>query len=194
MIKRAFFATLVGLALLLAAVWGPASVRRAHARENMATHAIESRELFVSPAELASLMQNRQVALALFDLRDEAAFNWFHILDARRITAKDLSRVRALPDRTVKILIADDERVATNAYRALTVGTKQVYVLGGGVGPWLDLFGVGHGGSPALLAGAMGERHPASNPDVLHASLPKFDPRVKLGGSGGKKASGGCGG
>jgi rhodanese-related sulfurtransferase len=194
-IQKAFFAALVLSAVGLAVVWGPASVRRARALENTVALAVASRDVHVSPAELATLMHNRQVALAIFDLRDEAAYNWFHILDARRVTTKDLARVRALPDRTVKMLIAQDERTATEAYRALAVaGTKQVYVLAGGIGAWLELFGRGHEGRAAVLAGAWGERHPASDPDVEHTPLPKFDPRIKLMGSGAKKASGGCGG
>jgi rhodanese-related sulfurtransferase len=188
---KAFFAALVVLALGLLAVWGPTSVRRAHALENTVARAIESREIQVSPAELATLMHDRQVALALFDLRSEAAYNWFRILDSRRISARDLARVRALPDKTVKMLIADDERAATEAYRRLAVGgAKQVYVLAGGVGAWLELFG----SDKAVLAGAFGERHPASYPDLEKVTMPKFEPKVKLGASGARKSSGGCGG
>jgi rhodanese-related sulfurtransferase len=189
--KKVFFAALVVLAIGLAAVWGPARVLRAQALENTVAQSIARGDHRVSPAELATLMQSRQVALALFDLRDEARYNWFHIIDAKRITVKDLPRVGALPDRTVKMLVADDAHVADEAYRTLALaGTKQVYVLAGGVGSWLELFGKDR----AVLAGAFGERHPASYPDIEHMALPKFEPKVKLGAAGGKKASGGCGG
>jgi rhodanese-related sulfurtransferase len=190
--RGAFLGSLVALAVLLGVVWAPAAVLRKQAAENKVTRAIDTREIYVSPAELATLMHDRQVSLALFDLRDESAYNVFHLLDARRAT--DFARVRALPDKTVKILIGDDERVATDAYRTLALaGKKQVYVLAGGVRAWLDLFGRPREGAPTVLAGALGERHPASYPDIEHWTLPKFEPKVKLG-AGAKKASAGCGG
>lgn len=181
------------LALGLAAVWEPTAGRRAQARENQAERAINSGEVQVSPAELATLMHNRQVALALFDLRDEAAFNQFHLADAKRLS--DLDQVRALPDKTVKVLMAGDEATAVRAYRHLVrAGAGQVYVLAGGVPAWLALFSTTADGSPALLAGAMGGRHAASYPDIEHTTLPKFEPKVKLNAAGAKKGPGGCGG
>jgi hypothetical protein len=185
-------AAAAGLAFGLALSWGPLSSRRAQALENQAERAIARGDAQVSPAELATLMRNRQVALAIFDLRDEPAFNRFHLADAKR--GIGLSAIRSLPDRTVKMLVAEDEEVTLRAYRELVgMGTKQIYVLAGGIPAWLALFATpsAHG---ALLAGAMGGRHPASFPDIEHASLPKFEVKVKLGAAGAKKGPGGCGG
>lgn len=185
-------AAAVALAFGLALAWAPTAGRRAHALENQAERAIAHRDIQVSPAELATLMHNRQVALALFDLRDESAFNQFHLADAKR--ADSLESVRALPDKTVKFLMAADEETAVRAFRQLTrTGAKQVYVLAGGIPAWLELF-ANSSGRPALLAGAFGGRHPASYPDVEHMALPKFEAKVKLGTSGAKKGPGGCGG
>ncbi len=192
-VKLVAAASAATLALGLAAVWAPAAGRRAQARENQAERAIGHGDVQVSPAELAMLMHNRQVALALFDLRDEAAFNRFHLADAKPLP--DLDQVRALPDKTIKMLIADDDTKALQVYRELVrAGTKQVYVLGGGVPAWLDLFATGSDHSPALLAGAMGGRHPASYPDLEHRTLPKFEAKVKLNAAGARKGPGGCGG
>jgi rhodanese-related sulfurtransferase len=84
-------------------------------------------------------MHNRQVALALFDLRDEFAFNQFHLADAKR--EDSLESVRALPDKTVKFLMAADEEAALRAFRQLArTGAKQVYVLAGGIPAWRELF------------------------------------------------------
>lgn len=180
------------LAFALVLLWGPTSGRRAHALENQAERAIAKGEVSVSPAELATLMHNRQVALAIFDLRGEPVFNQFHLADAKRGTS--LAVIRALPDKTVKMLVAENDAAALGAYRELArMGGKQVYVLAGGIPAWLALFAPAssHG---ALLAGALGGRHPASFPDIEAAQLPKFEPKVKLGAAGGKKASGGCGG
>jgi hypothetical protein len=68
-------AVAAALAFGLALTWAPTAGRRAHALGNQAERAIAHRDIQVSPAELATLMHNRQVALALFDLRYESAFN-----------------------------------------------------------------------------------------------------------------------
>jgi rhodanese-related sulfurtransferase len=184
--------TAVALGLGLVILWGPTAGRRAHALENQAERAIAHGDIQVSPAELATLMRNRQVALAIFDLRDEPAFNQFHLADAKRGTG--WAAIRALPDRTVKMLVAQNEEVALGAYRELArMGTKQIYVLAGGVPTWLALFAP-PASNGSLLAGAMGGRHPASFPDIEHAHLPNFEPKVKLGAFGAKKGPGGCGG
>ena len=186
-------AAAAALAFGLALTWAPTAGRRAHTLENQAERAIAHRDIQVSPAELATLMHNRQVALALFDLRDEFAFNQFHLADAKRVDS--LASIRALPDKTVKFLMAADEETAVRAFRQLArVGAKQVYILAGGIPAWLELFANTSSGTPTLLAGAFGGRHPASYPDVEHMALPKFETKVKLGASGAKKASGGCGG
>jgi rhodanese-related sulfurtransferase len=181
------------LALGLLGSWVPLAARRTQASENQVERAIAAGEVQVSPAELATLMHNRQMALAIFDLRDEAAFNRFHLADAHRLVDKDLADVRALPDKTVKMLVADNDEAALAVLRALRrLGTRQVYVLAGGVTAWLALFAPSSA-SGAVLAGAMGDRHPASLPDIEHVALPTFVPKVKLG-SGGVKKSAGCGG
>ncbi len=178
-----------GLALGLIALWGPIAGRRAQALENKAERAIAAGEVQVSAAEVATLMRNRQLAVAIFDLRDEAAFNQFHLADAKR----GVHAIGGLPDKTVKLLVGADDDTALAAYRTLArAGVKQVYVLAGGIPAWLALFAPPeHTG--ALLAGAMGGRHPSSFPDLDHVTLPKFEPKVKVG-SAAKKASGGCGG
>jgi len=179
------------LALGLLGAWGPLAGRRTQASENQAERAIAAGEVQVSPAELATLMHNRETALAIFDLRDEAAWNRFHLADAQR--GQSLAVVRALPDKTVKMLVADDDASALAVWRELRrLGIKQVYVLAGGIPAWLALF-ASSSASGALFAGAMGGRHPASFPDIEHVVLPKFEPKVKLG-SAGAKTSAGCGG
>ena len=180
------------LAFGLVLLWGPTASRRAQALENQAERAIAQGQVQVSPAELATLMRNPQVQIAIFDLRDEPAFNQFHLIDARR--TPDLGIIRTLPERTVKMLVAADDEAALAAYRALArLGTKQVYVLAGGIPAWLALFAP-PAADGALLAGALGSRHPASFPEIDPASLPKFEPKVKLGAAGAKKGPGGCGG
>jgi rhodanese-related sulfurtransferase len=191
-VKRGAAVAAAVAAFALAATWGLASGRRANALENRAEQAIVRRDVFVSPAELATLMHNRQVAVAIFDLRDEAGFNQFHLVDAKQPT--DWASIRALSDKTVKFIVGADEWTEAQAFRALArLGTKQVYLLAGGIPSWLELFAPAST-SGNLLAGALGGRHPASYPNLDHLALPKFEPKVKLGGAGGKKGPGGCGG
>jgi rhodanese-related sulfurtransferase len=187
--KRLAAAAAVTAAFGLLLAWGPCTGRRAQALGNQAERAIARGEVQVSPAELATLMRNRQLALAIFDLRDEPAFHRFHLIDAKR--GIDLAAVRALPERTVKVLVADDETAALARYRELArAGVRNVYLLAGGISAWLALFASGDG---ALLTGALGGRHPASFPEIEHLQLPAFEAKVKLG-TAVKKGPGGCGG
>lgn len=186
--KRAFAALAALLAFALAGVWNLTAERRANALENRAQLAIARRDVFVSPAELATLMHSRRVALAIFDLRDEMSFNQFHLADAKRLVS--LPEVRELPDKTIKLLVAADEASEARAFRTLArLGTKQLYVLAGGMPSWLALFAPDGPGALAL-----GARHGASYPDLTQVALPKYEPKVKLGLTGAKKGPGGCGG
>jgi len=179
------------LAVGLALAWAPTSQLRAQALENKTEKAVARGDVQVTPAELATLMHSRQLNLSIFDLRDEFSFNQFHLLDAKR--PDSLAEVRALPDKTVKMIVAGSDDAALDAYRALSrLGAKQVYILAGGIPAWLALFAPPNADG-ALLAGALGGRHPASFPDLEHVQLPKFEPKVKLG-TGAKKGPGGCGG
>jgi rhodanese-related sulfurtransferase len=179
------------LAFGLVVAWGPAAGRRSQALENQAVRRIAKGEVQVSPAELATLMRNRQIALAIFDLRDEPAFHRFHLADAER--GASLEAIRALPDQTVKLLVAENDEAALATYRELArLGARQVYVLEGGIPAWLALFAPASAPG-ALLAGALGGRHPASYPEIEHLQLPKYEPKVKAG-TGPKKGPGGCGG
>ena len=184
-------------ALSLAGLWNPLSGRRAHARENVADIALAKRTVQISPAELAHLMHNRQVALSLFDLRSEGDFNTFHLLDAKRVdrATLDPSTLKKPVPRRVIVLVDENEQIANRAYRQLAgAGIPQVYILEGGIPAWLALFsGHSENGEDTLAAGSLGGRHPASYPNLEHADLPKFEPKVKLLGAG-KKGAAGCGG
>jgi rhodanese-related sulfurtransferase len=147
----------------------------------------------VTPPEVLALLDDRRVSIELFDLRDEAAYNRFHIADALRLDPCDLSPVRALPPSTVKVLVGDDEAGPLAVYRRLALsGTTGVYLLDGGVRGWLAAFSAtscrDHAACRAGLA--LGDRHPASRPPA--GSAGKYVPKVKI--AAGKKLSGGCGG
>jgi len=180
--------------LLLWGVWGPLAGRRHQTREAKAAVALASRSIFVSPAEVYSLMHGGRVPLALIDLRQESAFNEFHLRDARRVELRDVEGLLSLPRQTVKILMSSGEQDAAEAWRRLALrGALGFYVLEGGVEAWLTAFSEGTeqvGGEEASGCPALGERSPVSAPDL--ETPPTFQAKVKR--PGGAKKGGGCGG
>lgn len=206
--------TLAALALFLAAA-GFALVDLPDAEARMARMsaeldaAMQSREKHIDPGEMQSLLNNNQLELFVLDVRDEADFNLFHLLDAYRISMDELDSpwLRGLRPSAVKVLISNDEARAEQAWRGLTArGKKNVYVLAGGINLWLDIFKDGKPGPPhADLDGAgddrlrhrfpyaSGHEHPASDPRPRHGQAQREYPE-KVKASGPKKsAGGGCG-
>lgn len=118
----------------------------AKAAEQEAT--LASRKLHLDPAEVNNLMHNAQVKVQLLDVRDEAAFNLFHLLDSARVEPADLRRpeiAARLDDKALKIIIAGSEPQAEAAWRDLNAEQiRDVYVLAGGVPLWLEVFVNGH--------------------------------------------------
>ncbi|MCB9653372.1 MAG: rhodanese-like domain-containing protein [Deltaproteobacteria bacterium] len=183
------------MSVVMIAAWKPLASQRTRSRAEKADAALKSRSIHVSAAELATLMRDRDVALAILDLRSEAAFNRFHLLDAHRFVLDDRSiegLARQGRKKQVIMLIGDDPTTPDAVARTLMVrGLPNVYVLDGGIGSWLSLFSALPGGP--LEAGALGARQPASAPDITLVQLPEFEKKVKLAAQG-KKKSGGCGG
>jgi hypothetical protein len=105
-----------------------------------------------------------------------------------------------------KIIVSNDENRAEEAWRILTVqGVKDLYILGGGVNFWLELYTkpdeqsinvpVPEGGDDILhhtFEAALGSKHPAADPDPAHLPKRTYDPKIKLIGPVVAK-SGGCG-
>ena len=137
-----------GAILLLAAAAGALVVGHPGMERKLAWAAadldreIGSRAYHIDPAELLRLMWNNQLRLALLDVRDEADFNLFHLIDARRFefTEADLLWSERLPDETVRVVISNDEARADEAWKKLRVlRVPNVYVLSEGINGWLNL-------------------------------------------------------
>jgi rhodanese-related sulfurtransferase len=195
--ERLAAAVLLGAAVSLLGAWGPLAGRRTHSREARLAQALRSRDFLVSPAEVLALLRDRRVAIELFDLRDEADYALFHLADACRLQPTELERLRALPVTTVKILMGDDESRPIELYRrAELAGIAGVYVLEGGVRAWLQAFSpesCRHAPSACNPRLALGDRHPASQPDPEFVATKSFVPKVKAAQVG-KKLGSGCGG
>ena len=55
---------------------------------------LESREVYIDPAELLHLMNDDYIELVVYDVRDERDWNMFHLVDAERIALDDLPAQR----------------------------------------------------------------------------------------------------
>ncbi len=167
---------------------------------------LASRDRHIEPPELLSLMHNNQVVLRLLDVREEADYNLFHIVDARRPSmsdVKDRHWIKSLPDDSIKVVASNDERRADEAaLELMSRGARNVYVLAGGINRWLDVYGKDEGkpipssGEDSLrfaFPAALGAHYPAADPDRWQTPQLPFTPKVKFDKPL-PKVSGGCGG
>lgn len=198
----------VAAAVGLLFVGQPTLDERLQARAPELEERLQARQVQIDPAELLDVLNTYTTGLRILDVRDETDFNLFHIVDADRVTPgqlRDPAWVRALPGDTVLVLVSNDERRATEAWKLLAVQrVPNLYVLAGGINAWLDLYGDGPGiGAPAPAAAgedvlrhrfsaALGGRHPAADPDLHQVPEREYVKKVKPIGTAKRKA-GGCG-
>jgi hypothetical protein len=146
------------LVVALAAVARPASgagsvEERVRLLDGEMSAVLASRSVHVDPLEALGLLhqeidgQPARFPLNLLDLRPEADFNRFHLVDARPTTLERLRGAdgRAIADpragASITLLLSNDEAVAEQGWRILRAeGARNLYVLEGGVNLWLDVF------------------------------------------------------
>jgi rhodanese-related sulfurtransferase len=138
-------AVLVFLALNIAFIGQPDADRRWSWIASEETKKIESREIYVQSGELLELMQDRQLYLNIMDLRNESDFNLFHLQNAKRIgfdqaTSEGFAAaLRKQPSNTVNILVSNDEKLSTTAWKLLKAqSVLNLYVLENGINGWLS--------------------------------------------------------
>lgn len=182
---------------------------------------IQNREVYIDPAELLDLMYNKQIQRVLLDVRDDADYNRFHVRDARRVTMVDLDGnwVKKIPVTAVVVVMSNDEKRATEAWKKLAVRENvNAYVLAGGVNRWLDVYADGNAGAPdsnhppatgdgtlrhqfkealgARFAFARPNRYPVATPTMstMEAAVARrtFKAKIKFK-TVVRKESGGCG-
>jgi rhodanese-related sulfurtransferase len=103
---------------------------------------VDSRDYHIDPAELLELMWNNQIRLAVLDVREEADYNLFHLIDARRFafTRADLDWSENLPGESVRVVVSNGEDRAEDAWMKLNaLEVPNVYILAGGINGWLAL-------------------------------------------------------
>lgn len=213
-------AVAAALAIAVATLWiGQPSVERkvAWAAPGL-DQSLRERKIHIDPAELLGLMRNNQIPLVLIDVRDEADYNLFHLLDAKRLKPGQINARWAakVPAEAVVVIMSNDERAADEAWRRAAVllnpsperpvaDRSRVYVLAGGVNRWLDIYQQGNAAAPDAGALppdgdtfrhafplALGSRDPASRPDAKAAPQREFTAKVHVVKPT-HHAGGGCG-
>jgi rhodanese-related sulfurtransferase/uncharacterized membrane protein YedE/YeeE len=194
-ILRRLAIALFGTTVVLGLLWHPLESRRKGALAARIEESIRLRKVQVDPRELADLYSEPKLALVVLDLRSEAEYNRFHLLDAKHLDATALSVATTLPPKSIKVLVAKDEAQELAAYRHLALArVENLYVLAGGMPSWMRLFSPQDVETTRLLA--LGDKHVASRSPAHDSSsrLPAYVPTVKRPGLGSKKSGGGCGG
>ncbi len=134
-----------GLAVAAATVWigQPTTQRKIAWKQAELDRRIADREIFIDPAELLGLMHNNQIQLAMLDVRSEADYNLFHLLDAQHTTLSQLESdlPSTIVPATIVVTMSNDEQSAIEAWKRLAVRPNvNAYVLAGGINRWLDLY------------------------------------------------------
>ena len=168
---------------------------------------LDDRTVQIHPGELLDLTIDNQIKVVMLDVRSEADYNLFHILDSRHVPLEELpdivSDLHFEPANTVFITMSNDESAATEAWKFLVAeSVPNVYILEGGINNWIAMFGdddltktfnrgAGDDQLCYIFDSALGARNPAAEPDVHNLEL-EYTPKVKLEL---KRAptSGGCG-
>jgi rhodanese-related sulfurtransferase len=169
---------------------------------------LAAREVQIHPGELLSVIDNDALRVRMLDVRSEADFNLFHILDAEHVDPATIDtlvdELLAEPANTVLVVMSNDEAEATEAWKRLVAeALPNVYILEGGINNWLDTFASEEfktayqiSSVPAGTLGyrfdaALGARYPAAEPDP-QAFVLSYTPKVKLEVKRGP-TGGGCG-
>jgi len=169
---------------------------------------LAQREVQIHPGELLEKMYDKRLNLILLDVRDEAEYNLFHLLDARHVPLADIKAqtddLRGEPANTLTVVMSNGEEDATEAWKILVAeSVPNVYILEGGINGWIDTFASAEfkaAQSPAdasrdqlvySFSSALGSRYSFARPP-LHEFELEYTPKVKMKAKSGP-TSGGCG-
>ncbi len=165
------------------------------------------REVQIHPGELLSITNDTSLKVMMLDVRSEADYNLFHILDSRNVPQDEIPAIieelHMEPANTVFVTMSNDEEAATEAWKTLVAeAVPNVYILEGGINNWIATFGdddltkrfnsgAGDDELCYIFDSALGGRYAAAEPDPEEHEL-EFVPKVKLEIKRGP-TSGGCG-
>jgi rhodanese-related sulfurtransferase len=169
---------------------------------------LEERAVQIEPAELLTSMHDDRLNLYMLDVRSEADYNRFHLLDAEHVNSNNIAQLipeyRLKPANTLFVIMSNDEVLATDVWKELVAeSVLNVYILEGGVNNWISTFAdtdfKAASVKPAWEADelaytfdtAIGSRQPMANPNPDVFAL-EFIPKITMEGKRGA-TSGGCG-
>ncbi len=190
-------AVLVLAAVSIAFIGQPTTEDRWARLEPTYAEAFANRDMYIHPGELLDTFHNHKINLMMLDVRSEADYNLFHLLDAVHLTPdnipEEINDLIAMPANTVFVVMSNDETTATEVWKALTAqAVPNVYILSGGINNWLDTFstefeedvcGRTIGGDNEQLKyefdAALGSNCPAAYPDhdLYHF---EYEEKIKL--------------
>ncbi len=168
---------------------------------------LDNGEIQIHPAELLDKLHDRKLKVRMLDVRNEADYNLFHILDAERADVEDMEAMAPAlieePANTLFVVMSNDEAAATEAWRILVAqSVPNVYILEGGVNNWIDTYAADEFKEACEICSendelrysfttALGAQYLASEPNPHDFEI-EYEPKVQMEL---KRAptSGGCG-
>lgn len=136
---------LVLVAVVVAIIGQPTTADRWNKLESVRGDDLINREVYIHPGELLDTFHDHKLNLVMIDVRSEADYNLFHLLDAENISPDlipdSIDDFIAMPANTVIIVMSNDEQTSTEVWKTLTAqAVPNVYILSGGINNWLDTF------------------------------------------------------
>jgi rhodanese-related sulfurtransferase/uncharacterized membrane protein (DUF485 family) len=170
---------------------------------------LELRQAQIHPGELLATLADNRLITSIIDVRPEADYNLFHIVNSVNVPAADVKAVipTLLADQTpnrVYVVVSNDEMTATQVWKNLVAeAVPNVYVLEGGINNWIAVFGQDEDGIRPLASttdevlrytfpAALGNRYECANPSPLREWELDFAPKIQLQLKR-DKSGGGCG-
>jgi rhodanese-related sulfurtransferase/uncharacterized membrane protein (DUF485 family) len=170
---------------------------------------LANRQVQIHPGELLSTMADDRLIASIIDVRPEADYNLFHIVNSINVPMADIKSIvpSLLADQTpnkVYVVVSNDETAATQAWKILVAeAVPNVYILEGGINNWISVFGKDEDGIKPLsttvdevlrflFPSALGDRYECANPSPLAEWEFEFMPKIQLQLKR-DKSGGGCG-
>ncbi len=162
-----------------------------------AEEVLSRRLVQIHPAELLNTLADPRLSTIMLDVRSEADYNLFHIRGARWVPLERLpdlvpSLLTMDANRTIVVVMSNDEAAATDAWRLLVAeAVPNVYILEGGINNWIAVFGRGEADIiPTPVPGAvdrldysfpaaLGDRYEAADPNPHEWEI-EYTPRIEL--------------
>ena len=204
------YATAAGVfffALVVMFIGQPTALHRWNSIADEKEVLLAERAVQIHPGELLDNIHDSKINVVMLDVREEADYNLFHILDAKRTSIDTLPEIldelHQAEANTVFVTMSNDEELATEAWKYLQAeSVPNVYILEGGVNNWIATFGdddltsqfnsgAGDDELCYIFDSAIGSNYDAAEPNPEAHEL-EYTTKIKLET---KRApsSGGCG-